>query len=210
MSEYTSETKLKKDGSVSVRYREDNKFVKATEVPEDVKTALGDLDDGVAVDENGLVVEQSEQNNEPAKGIPSPETPKALDKAAEAGARPDVKLDKPEPETRREDELPGGSQEPVVANPVINIDSADDVDDESGLDVEEQDRAARTKAALEGDEEGMGFPRKNGKTVDIFDGKTPHTHVRYVASIMVPVSEENYRTKSDGEIIDKLRKLGKI
>ena len=25
---------------------------------------------------------------------------------------------------------------------------------------------------------GFGFPRKKGKTVDVFDGKTPHTHIR--------------------------------
>lgn len=137
-----------------------------------------------------------------------PNTPAQLDKAAKAGARPDVKPVK-NPETRREDELPGGPQEPVVADHALAIDSADDVDDASGLDVEEQDRQSRMRAGLENDEAGMGFPRKNGKTVDIFSGE-PHTHVRYVAGVMVPLTKENHDTRSDLEIREKLVKLGKL
>ena len=56
-------------------------------------------------------------------------------------------------------------------------------------------------------EKGFGFPRKNGKTVDIFDGETPHTHVRLVEGLPVPVSEENYNTKTDSEIYDRLDEL---
>jgi len=55
---------------------------------------------------------------------------------------------------------------------------------------------------------GMGFPRVDGKTVDIFDKKTPHTHVRNVQGVMVPLSEENYNTKTDAEVMDQLAKLG--
>lgn len=56
-------------------------------------------------------------------------------------------------------------------------------------------------------EPGFGFPRKKGKTVDIFDGKTPHTHIRVVAGMPVPLSEENYKTKTDAEIYERLEKL---
>lgn len=58
-------------------------------------------------------------------------------------------------------------------------------------------------------EPGMDFPRKNGKTVDIFDGKTPHTHVRYVAGHMVPLTRDNYISRTDAEIEAKLSELGK-
>ncbi len=56
-------------------------------------------------------------------------------------------------------------------------------------------------------EDGMGYPRVNGKTVDIFDGKTPHTHVRLVGDKTVPLSEENYKTKTDSEIWERLEEL---
>ena len=54
---------------------------------------------------------------------------------------------------------------------------------------------------------GEGFKRVKGKTVDLFDGKTPHTHVRYVGGLMVPLSRENYESKSDAEIYEKLQEL---
>lgn len=56
-------------------------------------------------------------------------------------------------------------------------------------------------------EAGFGFPRKNGKTGDIFDVSTPHTHIRLVAGMPVPVSEKNYNEKTDAEIYDRLEKL---
>lgn len=55
----------------------------------------------------------------------------------------------------------------------------------------------------------MGFPRVNGKTVDIFDGKTPHTHVKNVGGVVVPLSEDSYKTKSDNQICQRLAELGK-
>lgn len=57
-------------------------------------------------------------------------------------------------------------------------------------------------------EPGMGdFKRVNGKTVDIFDQKTPHTDVRYVGGLMVPLSKKNYESKSDAEIYERLEEL---
>jgi len=58
-------------------------------------------------------------------------------------------------------------------------------------------------------EEGMGFPRIDGKTVDIFNSK-PHEVVKYIGGLMVPLTEENYKTKTDAEIIEKLKALGKL
>ena len=55
---------------------------------------------------------------------------------------------------------------------------------------------------------GMGFPRKNGKTVDIFDLKTPHTHVRLVGNVTVPLSAASYQTKGEIDIVNRLHELG--
>lgn len=131
------------DAKGVVRYKLDGKFVKAAEVPEDVKT---NLIDGDAIEE--------------------------------------VKVEAP------------------VVDPGA---SADDVDDESGIDEE----IVVPKVAQK-DAEGWGFPIVNGKTVDIFDGKTPHETVRYVSNLVVPLTMENYKTKSDAEVVEQLKKMKKI
>lgn len=63
---------------------------------------------------------------------------------------------------------------------------------------------------VEATEDGFGFPRKGGKTVDIFDGVTPHTHIRAIEGKCVPLSKENYETKTDAEIFDRLVELNLI
>lgn len=55
---------------------------------------------------------------------------------------------------------------------------------------------------------GMGFPRKNGRTVDLFDLKTPHTHTKLVGGYAVPLSYESFKTRSEGEILNRLQELG--
>lgn len=64
------------------------------------------------------------------------------------------------------------------------------------------------KRTVEASEDGFGFPRNNGKTVDIFDLTTPHTHIRPIECKCVPLSKENYESKSDAEIFDRLVELG--
>lgn len=63
------------------------------------------------------------------------------------------------------------------------------------------------RKAVPQSEKGFGFPRKNGKTGDIFDVNVPHTQVRAVAGMLVPVSDENYKTKTDEEIYTRLEEL---
>lgn len=82
--------------------------------------------------------------------------------------------------------------------------SPDDVDDESGIDEE-----VVTSNKASNQEEGMGFKRVKGKTVDIFDGKTPHEAVRFVGGLTVPVTKDNYEKKTDAEILSQLKKIGK-
>lgn len=55
---------------------------------------------------------------------------------------------------------------------------------------------------------GMGFPRKNGKTVDIFDLTTPHTHTKLVGGLAVPLSAESFKTKGEIAITNRLAELG--
>lgn len=137
------------------RYKLDGKFVKSSEVPEDVKTNLAD----------DAVVSPVADEQAQAETV---ETAPEKDEVVDPGASPD------------------------------------DVDDESGIDEE----VVTQKQSLQ--EEGMGFKRVNGKTVDIFDGKTPHEAVRFVGGLTVPVTKENYEKKTDAEILEKLKKLGKL
>lgn len=117
--------------------------------------------------------------------------------------------------------------------PTPPIDSPDDVLDDSGVedapgtadeddeedDEEEEPTPAPTRrgAAQANDEEGMGFPRKNGKTLSVFSNK-PHETVRNVGGVMVPMTNEEavgdstkgVLPKTDAEVIAKLKKLGKM
>lgn len=86
--------------------------------------------------------------------------------------------------------------------PITVIDDEDDIDDESGID---EEVAVNTPEIT--DTDGMGFPRKNGKTVDIFNGK-PHEAVRFVQGKTVPLTQKNYEERSDTEIANKLKELG--
>lgn len=59
-------------------------------------------------------------------------------------------------------------------------------------------------------EKGFGFVRRNGKTVDIFDLKTPHTELKYVAGLNVPLSKASYDKYDEAEIYDRLVELGLV
>lgn len=59
-------------------------------------------------------------------------------------------------------------------------------------------------------EKGFGFPRRNGKTGDIFNFDVPHTTVKWVDGFTVPLSEKNYVEKSDYEIHLRLVELGYV
>ena len=87
-----------------------------------------------------------------------------------------------------------------------------DVSGKTDSDGERNDENAEEtnpyRRSVPSSEPGMGdFKRVKGKTVDIFDNKTPHTDVRYVGGLMVPLSRENYESKSDAEIYEKLQEL---
>lgn len=57
--------------------------------------------------------------------------------------------------------------------------------------------------------QGMGAPRYNGVTPSIFDSTGPkHTHVKLVGGHAVPLTAEEYNTKSDTEIMHQMEKVG--
>lgn len=90
-------------------------------------------------------------------------------------------------------------------------------DEENAKDKSNAEADAAAKAAenpyqraVPQSEPGMGFKRVNGKTVDIFDQKTPHTRIRPVEGFTVPLSEKSYNEKSDAEIYARLKELGYV
>lgn len=162
MAQYSKAT----DASGTTRYKDGNKFVKADDVPENIKEVLGNQPDGTQVDELGDVV--------------NPDTD--LDESTDENA-PDADEDQDE----EQDETP--------AKPAEDTQTAPELPTNPGATPES--------------EPGMGFKLVKGKTVDIFDYKTPATHSKYVAGVVVPLSEESYNTKTDSEIIARLAELRK-
>ena len=55
----------------------------------------------------------------------------------------------------------------------------------------------------------MGFPAAKGKTLSVFSD-VPHETVKNIGGIMVPLTIKEYAEKTDAEIIEKLKELGKI
>lgn len=153
---------------------------------------------------NGQLVKASEVPEEVKAELSAPSEEVPVVSEDEIVVEDDNEVEEVVEETNEDEEVET-VEEPVPA-PVVELDSPDDVDDESGVDEE----LAPAPAPVASDEEGMGFPRVDGKTVDIFDGKTPHTHIRIVGGLVVPLSEKSYSTKSDADITKVLKKLGKI
>lgn len=93
-------------------------------------------------------------------------------------------------------------------------DEADEGDEPDEGDEEEETRTApaedpRSLDAVPQDNPGMGYKRSGGKTLSIFSNK-PHETVKNVAGIMVPMTHDEYNSKTDAEILAKLRKLKKL
>ena len=186
MATYTKETK--KDaatGKEVVRYKEGKKYVDGMEVPENVRSALNEVPEGTIVDELGDVFDPETDIDDGSGDEPAPKTAdEDADLADDETDVDDDPVQKPQP------------KQPAAKPRARN---KKNVDDGSG-------------------DEGMGFPRVNGVTVDLFDGKTPHTEVRNVSGFMVPLShlsqfgdpKNDIAPKTDVEVIEKLKEIGKI
>lgn len=165
MAQYSKAT----DASGTTRYKDGNKFVKADNVPENIKEILNNQADGIQVDELGDTV--------------NPETD-LDDSTDESAPAPDEDADEDETD---EDKTPA---KPAKAAP--------------------EQQPVLPGATPESEEHrGMGFKLVKGKTVDIFDYKTPATHSKFVAGVVVPLSEDSYDNKTDQEIITRLDELRK-
>ena len=173
------------DANGTTRYKDGSKFVKGDDVPENVKNALAEQPDGTVVDEIGDRVDPTTDTDEGS-----------------------------------------GDDESVPTNtpPVEDDSTVDDQDEGAGDDGEEDDEeeepeapAPRKRSSSKQEIGGMGFPAKNGKTLSIFSN-VPHETVKNVGGHMVPLTNEELTgdaskgilPKTDTEIIEKLKKLGKV
>lgn len=176
MAQYSKVT----DANGTTRYKDGSKFVKADDVPENVKTALSESPDGTVVDELA---------------------------------------DPVNPETDTDE---GSGDDDEVQTQTTPADDTTDADQDGagddGEDDEEEEAPAPTRRTARKQEiGGMGFPAKNGKTLSIFSD-VPHETVKNVGGIMVPLTMEELQgdaskgvePKTDAEILEKLKKLGKV
>lgn len=137
-----------------------------------------------------------------AEALSSKVTPEQLDAFKSGGEDKQEEPENPEPEQL--DTPP--------------VDSPDDVDDDSGEEqlptrTEDDDEPAEPQTVAGGplmSTPGMGYKlNKEGKTLSVFSNKV-HETVRFVSGHMVPMTREEYDTKTDAEVIEKLKKLGKL
>jgi hypothetical protein len=167
----------------------ENKPVKKEDLPEAVREELDLADPGTRINDELIVKEEGDglvdinaKKNKDAESDKSdkPAAPKVSENHATSAQRAAQKAANGETTTKQEDTTEEESVPSVYSQPVPQSTP------------------------------GMGFPRKDGKTVDFFDGETPHTKVRAVAGFAVPLSDENYNSKSDTDIYKKLVEDGYI
>lgn len=225
------QTGTKKDGSPILRYRLNKQFVGADKVPEHLQKIIT-LDN--MVDENGMVV--VDHKNDEGR-VPTEDNEQELGKKPDSATLPRVDQDAPaegsddeevtledaddegegedEDEDEDEDEAPAEVTDkpkkpaPVVAKPAAKPQRQRRAEPAPAPAKDLSASEPRFRSKVPQSNPGMGFPRKNGRTVDIFDLKTPHTKVKFVGGHAVPLSEESFRTRTDGEIISRIAELGK-
>lgn len=193
MAQYTKST----GDNGSVRYKDGGRFVKADDVPANIKEALDANPEGTAVDELGEVVNPETDTDEGTgddDSVPTNTTPAEDDSTA--------------------DDAEDGSS---VADTGAGDDGEDDEEEDSEESTPAPAPAPKKRAARKQEIGGMGFPAKNGKTLSIFSDK-PHETVKNVGGILVPLTNEELtgdvakgvEPKTDTEIIEKLKELGKL
>lgn len=181
MAQYTKKT----DGNGSVRYKDGSKFVGQKDVPQNIKDALEANPEGTVIDELGDVVD------------PSTETDEGSEDENVAPATP------PEDEATDEDQA--------------DDEGAGDDGEEDEAEEEPEAPAPKPRTRAKSEVGGMGFPAKDGKTLSIFSN-VPHETIKNVGGIMVPLTlvelngdaSKGILPKNDAEIIEKLKKLGKV
>lgn len=195
-------------------YRLDKNIVSKEDVPQPVLEVLTNQN---VVDENAMIIVDEKTSEGQA---PTEENIEDIKKAKKSGDKPEAGADESDKENKDDDDSSENSDDKKTEEPDIDSDDDSDEDDEEETTQPEQKAPEKSARAAQPDVDsfrssvpqskpGMGFPRVNGKTVDIFDGQTPHTHLKNVGGLMVPLSAQNFRTKSDGQILTKLQELGR-
>lgn len=194
------------------RYRRDKRFIAKDKVPTPVLEVLNQ--DNI-VDENGLIIVDDKGADEAKL---TDDEQKALDEEDTTNDNQEEETD--ETESSTEDDDPGTDPDHDTTVPKAPKKPETSVDDE---DDEPTDKAAKKEVSkprakrsseprfvskVPQSKPGMGFPRKNGKTVDIFDGETPHTHIKLVGGHTVPLSNESFQNRTEKEIEQRLVELG--
>lgn len=197
-------------------YRLDKNIVSKEDVPQQVLAVLTNEN---VVDENAMIVVDEKTSEGQAATEDNLKDIKAARKAAE---KPDAGGDTADSEETETEESTdeGESEDEDDDDEEVEIEGDDDADEEeaakpdpkvsekSARDSKPAAKVAPYRSSVPQSRPGMGFPRVNGKTVDIFDGQTPHTHLKNVGGLMVPLSAQNFKTKSDGQILTQLKKMG--
>jgi len=165
----------------SVRYKDGGKFVKGEDVPANVKEALEQNPEGTIVDEIGDVVDPTTDTDE--------------------GSGDD--------ETVQTNTPPAAEDDSTVEDEADEDDQADEDEDEGDKPAAPAPKPAARKPRGKTEMGGMGFPAKDGKTLSILSN-VPHETVKNVGGIMVPLTNEELKTATDTEIIEKLKELGKV
>lgn len=210
-----------------MRYRKNNKFIKAENVPDHVREVVN-FDN--VVDENGMVI--VDQKTEEAKQVTDDELKKGeqnseggeVQEADAAGEdTPDSDdSDAADVSAGGDDEEDSKPDRKSQASPKLGVEDEEDSDEPTGPEPEptpaksksQQRREAAMKeqpkfrSKVAQSDPGMGFPRHNGKTGDIFDVTVPHTKIKPVAGYAVPLSEKSFQSKTDAQIEARLRELG--
>lgn len=168
------------DDNGTVRYKDGTKFVKGADVSDAVKEALAAVPEGTIIDELGDVVDPSTESDEGTEDEILP-----------------VRQAPVEDTTSVEQEEAPAEPETTEATP--------EAEPEAGPEAP----APVAKKKVKYEMGGMGFPALNGKTVSIFSD-VPHETIRSVAGIIVPLTMEEYKDKSDAEIMVRLKEIGKI
>lgn len=187
-------------GPTGLRYRKNKQLIKKENVPEKVLEVLTETN---VVDENGLVIVE---DREPQV---EENTTTNTEDAQEGDGNDGDSADQDQPTTDDPAE-PENPEEPTNDQPTppeTPTPPADPVVPKQRTPRQKQSVPKFVSKTPQTDP-GFGFPRKNGKTVDIFDGVTPHTHIKLVGGHTVPLSADSYANKTDYEITERLRELG--
>jgi Ni,Fe-hydrogenase I large subunit len=188
-------------------YRLNRQFVAKKNVPQEVLDALTPEN---IVDENGLVVVY--QKNDDAQQPTEENTKEIADKGNKL-----ERIDQSDNTEDKQKESENADDSENDSDAAAPNDDAEKGDEQAIEKAEEKAPEKPARAAEPVDpfrsrvpqsKPGMGFPRANGKTVDIFDGQTPHTHLKLVGGVTVPLSAESFRSKSDNQIMQRLSELG--